>query len=72
MTSRRRRRGALPARPRAAAADDRLESIGSCRVCGVCFVASTTRRSEAALLLDVHQQICPGGDRRGEVITPFT
>jgi hypothetical protein len=40
-------------------------------VCGVQFAASRERRAETARVLHVHESICPGGQRAGEVATPF-
>ena len=45
--------------------------VGACGVCGVQFAASRDRRAEAARVLRVHESICPGGQRSGEVATPF-
>jgi hypothetical protein len=45
--------------------------VGSCAVCGVTFAASRERQAEAARVLRVHESICPGGQRAGEVATPF-
>jgi hypothetical protein len=45
--------------------------VGACGVCGVQFAASRERRAETARVLHVHESICPGGQRAGEVATPF-
>ena len=45
--------------------------IGACAVCGVKFAASRKHRAEVARVLRVHETICPGGHRSGEVATPF-
>ena len=45
--------------------------IGACAVCGVKFAASREHRAEVARVLRVHETICPGGHRSGEVATPF-
>ena len=45
--------------------------VGACGVCGVTFAASRERQAEAARVLRVHESICPGGQRAGEVATPF-
>ena len=45
--------------------------VGACAVCGVTFAASRERLAEAAHVLRVHESICPGGQRAGEVATPF-
>jgi len=45
--------------------------VGACAMCGVAFAASRERQAEAARVLHVHESICPGGQRAGEVATPF-
>ncbi len=45
--------------------------VGACAVCGITFAASRERQTEAARVLRVHESICPGGQRVGEVATPF-
>jgi hypothetical protein len=46
-------------------------TIGACRVCGVVFAASIERGEDTAQVLRVHERICPGGLRAGDVVTPF-
>ena len=45
--------------------------VGACAVCGITFAAARERQAEAARVLRVHESICPGGQRAGEVATPF-
>jgi hypothetical protein len=44
------------------------------RVCGACGVGFIGAHGDAHLLtevLRVHEIICPGGERAGELVTPF-
>ena len=45
--------------------------VGACGVCGVKFTASRERQADTARVLCVHETICPGGERSGEVATPY-
>ncbi|HJQ85422.1 MAG TPA: hypothetical protein VKA21_15150 [Candidatus Binatia bacterium] len=45
--------------------------MGVCRACGVTFAAGDDQRAQAAKVLGVHQAICPGGRREGEVVRPY-
>ena len=49
----------------------RPRSIGTCPACGVMFSGSPGGDEETAEILHVHEAICPGGDRRGDLVTPF-
>jgi hypothetical protein len=50
---------------------DEVEVIGACAVCGVRFASTPARRAEIAHVLAVHESVCPGGDRAGEVVIPL-
>jgi len=45
--------------------------VGACGVCGIKFAASRGRQADTARVLCVHETICPGGERSGEVATPY-
>jgi hypothetical protein len=49
----------------------RLTPVGACGVCGVTFAGTTKRAPDVRHVLGVHESICPGGRRTGEVVTPF-
>jgi hypothetical protein len=49
----------------------RLHTIGACATCGVQFAAMEEQRGNVEEILRVHQRICPGGRRGGEVIAPY-
>jgi hypothetical protein len=40
-------------------------------VCGVVFEGTTERALDVRHVLKVHESICPGGRRTGEIVTPF-
>ena len=45
--------------------------VGACTVCGVVFAGREAERGRVVEVLRVHQTICPGGSRAGEVVVPF-
>ena len=45
--------------------------VGSCRSCRVAFAARPHDREAVAEVLRVHEAVCPGGDRDGEIAEPF-
>ncbi len=45
--------------------------VGACTACGVVFAGREAERVRVAEVLRVHQTICPGGSRAGEVVVPF-
>jgi len=45
--------------------------MGICPGCGVMFAAPPCRDEETAEILRVHEAICSGGNRRGDLVTPF-
>jgi hypothetical protein len=45
--------------------------VGVCSTCGVEFVAPADRREHVEDVLRVHESICPGGRRGGDVASPF-
>ena len=49
----------------------RPRSMGICPGCGVMFAAPPGRDEETDEILRVHEAICPGGNRRGDLVTPF-
>jgi len=51
--------------------DVRIVIVGHCSACGVAFGARRGQRNQVAHVLTVHERICPGGDRTGEVAFPF-
>jgi hypothetical protein len=46
-------------------------AVGACGVCGVVFEGTTERALDVRHVLDVHESICPGGRRAGEIVAPF-
>jgi hypothetical protein len=47
------------------------DPVGACGVCGVVFEGTTERAVDVRHVLDVHESICPGGRRAGEIVSPF-
>jgi hypothetical protein len=47
------------------------DAVGACGVCGVTFAGTTERAPDVRQVLGVHEAICPGGRRAGEIVTPF-
>jgi hypothetical protein len=47
------------------------DAVGACGVCGVTFAGTTERAPDVRQVLGVHERICPGGRRAGEIVTPF-
>ena len=47
------------------------DAVGACGVCGVVFEGTTERALDVRHVLEVHESICPGGRRTGEIVTPF-
>ena len=47
------------------------DAVGACSVCGVVFEGTTERALDVRHVLKVHESICPGGRRTGEIVTPF-
>jgi hypothetical protein len=45
--------------------------VGTCAACGVAFEGPRSRQADVEQVLRAHQRICPGGDRAGEMVTPF-
>jgi hypothetical protein len=45
--------------------------VGACGVCGVTFSGTTERVPDVRVVLGVHERICPGGSRTGEIVSPF-
>ena len=48
-----------------------ISSSGRCSACGLAFGARRGQRRQVAHVLGVHEEICPGGDRAGEVVFPL-
>lgn len=46
-------------------------TVGHCSACGVAFAGRSRDRELVTHVLGVHEQICPGGDRAGEVARPL-
>ena len=67
----RRRRGPRPLMARLLSDGVRTVIVGHCSVCGVAFGARRGKRRQVSHLLVVHEQICPGGDRTGEIAFPL-
>ena len=63
---RRRRYARLLSSPRV-----RSVVVGTCRVCGLVFLGVRAPQREVERVLQVHERLCPGGDRRGATITPL-
>jgi hypothetical protein len=49
----------------------RREAVGACGVCGVVFEGTAERARDVRHVLEVHESICPGGRRAGEIVAPF-
>ena len=49
----------------------RVVIVGRCSACGLAFGARRGQRRQVAHVLGVHEEICPGGDRAGEVVFPL-
>ena len=49
----------------------RVFVAGTCAACGLAFAGPHRRRRVVAAVLRVHEEICPGGDRTGEVTFPL-
>jgi hypothetical protein len=47
------------------------DTVGACGVCGVTFAGTTERAPDVRHVLGVHESLCPGGRRAGEIVTPF-
>jgi hypothetical protein len=47
------------------------DAVGACGVCGVVFEGTAERALDVRHVLDVHESICPGGRRSGEIVAPF-
>jgi hypothetical protein len=47
------------------------DAVGACGVCGVVFEGTAERALDVRHVLEVHQSICPGGRRAGEIVAPF-
>jgi hypothetical protein len=47
------------------------DAVGACGVCGVVFEGTSERALDVRHVLDVHESICPGGRRAGEIVAPF-
>jgi len=47
------------------------DAVRPCSACGVLFVGPPERRAHVEHILRVHERICPGGSRSGDVATPF-
>ena len=47
------------------------DAVGACGVCGVVFEGTAERALDVRHVLDVHESICPGGRRAGEIVAPF-
>jgi hypothetical protein len=45
--------------------------VGECAACHVAFAGRRREAVSVGHLLRVHQRICPGGDRAGEVVMPL-
>jgi hypothetical protein len=45
--------------------------MGICPACGVMFAAPLGRDEETAEIQRVHEALCPGGNRSGDLVTPF-
>jgi hypothetical protein len=46
--------------------------VGQCTSCLVRFAAHVEHRADVRYLLTVHTQLCPGGQRSGEVVWPLS
>jgi len=49
----------------------RVVIVGRCSACGLAFAGRRGQRRQVAQVLSVHEEICPGGDRAGEVAFPL-
>ena len=47
------------------------DAVGACCVCGVVFEGTIERALDIRHVLAVHESICPGGRRTGEIVSPF-
>jgi hypothetical protein len=45
--------------------------VGECPTCRVAFAGRRGDVASVGHLLQVHERICPGGDRAGEVVMPL-
>jgi len=45
--------------------------VGACSTCGVKFVGPGDRSAQLERVLWAHEELCPGGRREHEVVTPF-
>jgi hypothetical protein len=45
--------------------------VGRCAVCQVAFAADDDGRDATLMVLRVHEQVCPGGNRRRETVIPL-
>ncbi|HYR96389.1 MAG TPA: hypothetical protein VEM57_06605 [Candidatus Binatus sp.] len=50
---------------------DDVWRVGECTTCRVAFAGRRTEVASLGHLLQVHERICPGGDRAGEVVMPL-
>jgi len=47
------------------------QPVGVCGACGVGFIAPADRVDHAEEILRLHESICPGGERAGDVVHPY-